>query len=55
MLALSRLESWAIVGALIVVFFVWVFALMKTSQRADRMSQRWLEKQWLAEQRRGDG
>jgi hypothetical protein len=53
MLALSRLLS---VGILLflVAFFVWVFALMKTSQRADRMSQRWLERKWLDEERRAN-
>lgn len=50
MIALSPLLSWAIVLFLVAVF-VWLFALMKTSARADRMSQRWLEQQWLAEHR----
>jgi hypothetical protein len=51
MIALSRLLSVGIL-AFLVVFFVWLYALMKTSKQADRMSQRWIEKQWLAEHRR---
>jgi hypothetical protein len=49
-IALSRLESWAIVGVLILAFLIWLYALMKTSKQADAfMDQRWLEKQWLKE------
>jgi hypothetical protein len=48
MLALSRLLSIGIL-LFLVAFFVWLYALMKTSKQADQMSQRWIEKQWLAE------
>jgi hypothetical protein len=48
-IALSRLLTIGI-GVFLVVFLVWLYALMKTSKQADEfMDQRWLEKQWLAE------
>jgi hypothetical protein len=50
MTAVSPLLSWAIV-LFLVTFFVWLYALMKTAKRADRMSQRWLEQKWLEEHR----
>jgi hypothetical protein len=47
--ALSRLLSTGIV-LFLVAFFVWLYALMKTSKQADEfMDQRWLERKWLEE------
>jgi len=45
MLALSRLESWAIVGFLILVFLVWLYAFLTTSKQADQMTERWIERE----------
>jgi hypothetical protein len=44
MLALSRLLSTGIL-VFLVAFFVWLYALMKTSKQADQMSQRWIERE----------
>lgn len=48
------LATWSLIAAVIVGGFlvVLMFALAKAAARGDRMSQRWLERQWLADARR---